>query len=179
MRQRLCGLEESLWIWLTPSGTMWGAVDVFAKDQPMSVLSKRADEASTSYADPSLVGAILDNHDLPRFNSLTSDKAKVYNAVALQFLFGGIPTMYYGLEQDIAFGASDPENRAPLWRFGNLGTDGESYKRIAKLNAIRTKLGENEGFHATVGKVVEETKDDIAFARNGTLLVLTKASDDA
>lgn len=82
--------------------------------------------------------------------------------------------MYYGLEQDISFGASDPDNRAPLWQFGGLRTDTESYKRINRLNLIRKKLGELGGFHEVVGEVVGETDEDIAFERNGALLVLTK-----
>ncbi|KAI9634322.1 putative alpha-amylase AmyA [Dioszegia hungarica] len=155
-------------------GMMWGAVDVFAKDKPMSALSRRAQEANSEYADATLIGAILDNHDLPRFNSLASDKSNVYNAMALQFLFGGIPTMYYGLEQDISFGAHDPENRAPLWQYGNFQTAGDSYKRVARLNLIRRKMGELGGFHEVIGKEVGATDDDIAFERNGALLVLTK-----
>lgn len=155
---------------------MWGAVDVFAKDKPMSALSRRAQEANSEYADATLIGAILDNHDLPRFNSLASDKSNVYNAMALQFLFGGIPTMYYGLEQDISFGAHDPENRAPLWQYGNFQTAGDSYKRVARLNLIRRKMGELGGFHEVIGKEVGATDDDIAFERNGALLVLTKVS---
>lgn len=155
---------------------MWGAVDTFAKGKSMNSLSRRAVEANNEYPDPSLIGAILDNHDLPRINSLTSDKSNIYNAMALQFLFGGIPTMYYGLEVDMASGKGDPENRAPLWQYSDYSGEGESYKRIARLNLIRKKMGELGGFHEVIGKQVEVTDDDIAFERNGALLILTNVS---
>jgi alpha-amylase len=153
---------------------MYGATDVFTGGKPMRVLARRATEANTQYADATLIGAILDNHDLPRINSLTSDKSNIYNAMALQFLFGGIPTMYYGLEQNMV-GKSDPESRAALWQYG-FGTEGDSYKRIARLNLIRKKMGELGGFHEIIGKQVEVTDGEIAFERNGALLVLTNVS---
>lgn len=153
-----------------------GAVEVFAKDKPMSTLARFAKEALTAYADPTVIGAVLDNHDLPRFNSLASDKSNVYNAMALQFLFGGIPTMYYGLEQNMT-GEEDPQNRQALWLNGELKTDGESYQRIKRLNLVRKKMGELGGFHEVLASQVAVQDDDIAFERNGGLLVLTKVSE--
>ncbi|KAI9634323.1 putative alpha-amylase AmyA [Dioszegia hungarica] len=157
-------------------GMTKGAVEVFAKDKPMSTLARFAKEALTAYADPTVIGAVLDNHDLPRFNSLASDKSNVYNAMALQFLFGGIPTMYYGLEQNMT-GEEDPQNRQALWLNGELKTDGESYQRIKRLNLVRKKMGELGGFHEVLASQVAVQDDDIAFERNGGLLVLTKRGE--
>jgi alpha-amylase len=152
-----------------------GALQVFAQDKSMSALSKFAKEAKKEYKDPTLIAAVLDNHDLPRWNSLASDKSKTYNAVALQFLFGGIPSMYYGLEQDIK-GEADPYNRPALWQHGNYQTTGDSIKRITRLNLIRNKLGALGGFHEEIGTEVGLTDDDIAFRRADALLVLTNVS---
>lgn len=154
---------------------MWGTVDVFAKDKSMKSLSTRSDEAHAEYNDPSLIGFIIGNHDLPRFGSLASDDAKIYNALALQHLWGGIPVNYYGDEAGIKEGSGDPQNRVNLWKYTNYATEGEIYKRIARLNLIRKKMGELGGYLETIGTQVALTDDDIAFTRNG-LLVLTKVN---
>lgn len=154
-------------------GMMYGAVGVFAEDKPMSVLTNYASEA-TIYGDPSVVGTILDNHDLPRFGSITADKSKTYNALTLQFLFGGIPTVYYGFEADITFGSADPDNRDPLWHHTDYSGNGETYGRIKRLNAIRQALGKRGDFLAKVATTKAQTDNDVAFERNGLLMVLTK-----
>lgn len=153
-----------------------GALEVFTQGKPMSRLSFHAGEADYYYADSTLIGAILDNHDLPRFGTQTSDKSKIYNAIALQFLWGGIPSCYYGLEQDISTGTADPYNRPALWDFGKYQTTGATYQRIARMNLIRTKLGELGSFHKSTGKQVAMTDNNIAFRRNEALLVLTSVS---
>jgi len=153
---------------------MYAAVDVWTKNQPMSALSWKAKEASSAYSDPSLIASILDNHDLPRFRALTSDKSNIYNAMALEFLWGGIPAMYYGQEQEsMDTGLLDPFNREALWLNGGFQTEGEAYKQVARFNKIRKQVGNLGGFHEVVGTEVALSESDIAFERNGALLVLT------
>ncbi|KAH0838804.1 glycoside hydrolase superfamily [Lanmaoa asiatica] len=43
-----------------------------------------------------MTGSFLENHDQPRFGSLTSDPALRANAIVWPFIHDGIPTLYYG-----------------------------------------------------------------------------------
>lgn len=153
-------------------GMMWGAVKAFAQNGGIQDLVGPAGEASL-YGDPSVVGAILDNHDLPRFGSMTQDMSQTYNALTLQFLFSGIPTMYYGFEADITFGAHDPDNRDPLWHHTDYSTTGETYGRIKRLNQIRQALGKRGDFFEKVATTKAQTDYDVAFERDDLLMVLT------
>jgi alpha-amylase len=52
----------------------------------------------------------LENHDQPRFQSLTTDQSLVKNAMAWSFITDGVPILYYGQEQGYT-GSGDPNNR--------------------------------------------------------------------
>lgn len=86
--------------------------------------------------DTTLLGAFLENHDLPRFPSMTQDRSLTKNAVACAFLQDGIPIIYQGQEQSFS-GAKDPYNREALWPSGH-STDSPMYNYIKTLNKIRT-----------------------------------------
>ncbi len=118
----------------------------------------------------------MDNQDLPRFNSLQSDKTIVYNAIVGTFLRAGIPAIYYGLEQDLKDGTEDPKNREPLWQYGNYATDGPTYQRIKTLNGIRKALGGDAEWLKASGRTVAVQQNDIALKRKDTLIVLTNVS---
>lgn len=149
-------------------------VDVFGDKSGKSISNiGKALEDSKQYPDPTLVGSFLENHDVPRFGSLVSDKTKVYNAMVANFLARGLPTVYYGLEQGIASGGDDPYNREALWQHGNFATDGENYKRIKTLNAVRAALGKDEGWYGLVAEQLETEGDDIALKRGSAVMVLT------
>ncbi|KAI1342546.1 glycoside hydrolase family 13 protein [Xylariaceae sp. FL0016] len=81
------------------------------------------------------LGSFLENHDNPRFASLTSDLALAKNAIAFTMLMDGIPIVYQGQEQRFS-GASDPNNREALWTSG-YDTSADLYGWIASLNQIR------------------------------------------
>jgi alpha-amylase len=122
-----------------------------------------------------VIGVFLDNQDNPRFNSLTSDKSLVYNAIVANFLYGGIPNVYYGLEQDISDGSADPYNREALWLYNDFSTTATAtYARIAALNKIRTAMGtRDQSWYGIVAEVADIQDQDIALARGGGLIVLT------
>jgi len=99
----------------------------------------------------------------------------VYNAITAAFLYGGIPTIYYGLEQDIADGKADPANREALWLYNDFSTTASpTYARIATLNKVRSTLGKTSAFLNSVAKVAAVQAQDIAWSRPGALIVLTK-----
>ncbi|THW29580.1 putative alpha-amylase [Aureobasidium pullulans] len=96
-------------------------------------------------ADTSLIGSFIENHDNPRFPSLTADMALAKNAIAFQMLADGIPVIYQGQEQHFS-GSSTPKNREALWTSG-YNTAATLYKHIAKLNAIRKlAIEKDEGY---------------------------------
>ena len=100
----------------------------------------------------------------------------MYNAIVGTFLYGGIPAIYYGLEQDLADGANDPHNREALWLYNNFATTGPTYQRIKILNEIRKKLGADDKWMRAVGSVLSWTKTDIALNREDVIIVLTNVS---
>ncbi|TGJ83299.1 hypothetical protein E0Z10_g5453 [Xylaria hypoxylon] len=83
------------------------------------------------------LGSFIENHDNPRFPSLTSDISLAQNAIAFTILMDGIPIIYQGQEQHFS-GASDPNNREPLWT-SNYATSNQFYPWIQKLNQIRNQ----------------------------------------
>lgn len=85
----------------------------------------------------SLYGSFLENHDQPRFASLTSDFALAKNAIAFTMLKDGIPVIYQGQEQHYA-GGSVPADREAIW-FSGYSTSATLYTWIAALNKIRSR----------------------------------------
>ena len=108
---------------------------------------------------------------------MQSDKTKVYNAITGTFLRAGIPTIYYGLEQDLSDGDKDPKNREALWLYGDFNTDGQTYQRIKKLNDIRKALGGDREWLSAAGDVVAVQQNDIALKRKDSVIVLTNVRD--
>ncbi|OWZ79034.1 alpha-amylase AmyA [Cryptococcus neoformans Bt85] len=154
-------------------GLMYGFVNVFTAGDKMSILEYYINLAASSYPDPTVIGTFLDNQDLPRFNSLTSDASLVYNAIVGLFMYGGVPIVYYGLEQDISDGPTDPQNREALWNYNNYATDGVTFGRITNLNKIRKRLGGVGKLYKTVATVLATQDQDIALQREEVLTVLT------
>lgn len=79
----------------------------------------------------------VDNHDMPRFQSLNPDPAMLKVAIALIMTSRGIPCIYYGTEQylhDDTNGGNDPYNR-PMME--NWDTDTEVYRYLRLLSGIR------------------------------------------
>ncbi|MBW4631193.1 MAG: cyclomaltodextrin glucanotransferase [Iphinoe sp. HA4291-MV1] len=79
----------------------------------------------------------IDNHDMPRFQSLNSDPAMLKVAIVLIMTSRGIPCIYYGTEQYLhndTDGGSDPYNR-PMME--NWDTDSEIYRYIRLLSGLR------------------------------------------
>ncbi|BAY48108.1 glycoside hydrolase, starch-binding protein [Scytonema sp. HK-05] len=79
----------------------------------------------------------LDNHDMPRFQSLNSDPAILKVAITLIMTSRGIPCIYYGTEQylhDDTNGGNDPYNRPMMDKWD---TDSEIYRYIRLLSGLR------------------------------------------
>lgn len=102
----------------------------------ISNLANGINTMKSEASDTSLYGSFLENHDNPRFPSLTSDMSLDKSAIAFTMLMDGIPIIYEGQEQHYSGGAV-PDNREALWLSG-YDTTAELYAWITDLNAIRT-----------------------------------------
>ncbi|OWZ60335.1 alpha-amylase [Cryptococcus neoformans c45] len=148
----------------TPNGNMSGFVDI-------------ATQVLGTFPNPGLIGNFLENHDLPRWRNTTADSQLAYNAMVVQFIFEGLPVVYYGQEQDFASGAGDPYNRQALWTSEYANTT--SYNHIKRLNEIRhavisnNTLFEGKNFLDSQTKIVASTDYDVAFRKGPLLVVLT------
>jgi cyclomaltodextrin glucanotransferase len=79
----------------------------------------------------------IDNHDMPRFQSLNSDPAALRLAVNLIMTSRGIPCVYYGTEQYLhndTNGGNDPYNR-PMMECWD--TDTPIYRDMQLLSKLR------------------------------------------
>ena len=104
----------------------------------MPALAASVQTVKSTCSDTTLMGSFLENHDNPRFPSLTSDMALAQNAIGFTMLADGIPIVYQGQEQHYA-GGSTPNNREALWLSG-YNTNSTLYQYIAKINTLRNHV---------------------------------------
>jgi alpha-amylase len=90
---------------------------------------------NTDCKDTTLLGSFTENHDQPRFASLTSDYILAKNIITFTFLIDGIPIIYQGQEQHFS-GGSDPYDREALWLSG-YNTNAQLYQFTKTVNSIR------------------------------------------
>ncbi|MCY7386020.1 MAG: alpha amylase C-terminal domain-containing protein [Microcoleus sp. CAN_BIN18] len=79
----------------------------------------------------------IDNHDMPRFQSLNADRQMLQLAICLIMTSRGIPCLYYGTEQylhDDTDGGNDPYNRPMMEQWD---TDSQIYLDIRLLSGLR------------------------------------------
>lgn len=94
------------------------ALDVFAFDQPPAWISGRY--GLLSNYDPTSrerLVTFLDNHDNPRFLSFqvgNQDESRLRAALGWLLTARGVPTIYYGTEQEFD-GGGDPYDREDMW----------------------------------------------------------------
>ncbi|MCC3530319.1 MAG: alpha amylase C-terminal domain-containing protein [Microcoleus sp. PH2017_22_RUC_O_B] len=79
----------------------------------------------------------IDNHDMPRFQSLNADRQMLRLAICLMMTTRGIPCLYYGTEQylhDDTEGGNDPYNRPMMEKWD---TDSPIYRDVRLLSGLR------------------------------------------
>ncbi|MEG3839548.1 alpha-amylase family glycosyl hydrolase [Microcoleus sp. herbarium14] len=79
----------------------------------------------------------IDNHDMPRFQSLNADRQMLRLAICLMMTTRGIPCIYYGTEQylhDDTDGGNDPYNRPMMEQWD---TDSPIYRDVRLLSGLR------------------------------------------
>lgn len=113
----------------------------------MGLLSFGIDWMLSECSDTTLLGSFLENHDNPRFPSLTSDMSLAKNAIAFTMLADGIPIIYEGQEQHLS-GGSVPVNREAIWTTG-YSTTSTLYTFITTLNKLRTQVSSLDSTYLT------------------------------
>lgn len=101
----------------------------------ISTLVNEVNQIKSSCKNTSLLCTFLENHDNPRFPSLTSDISLDKNAIAFTLLADGIPIIYEGQEQHYS-GRNDPYNREAIW-LSNYSTTAPLYSFISSVSQIR------------------------------------------
>lgn len=151
----------------------------------MKDLGESMTDIVSQFPDPGVLGNFLANHDVSRFRAVTASDSVAYNALVWQFTFDGIPITYYGEEQEIASGLSDPDQRQALWAkgMGDYSTNTVTYRRLQRLNYLRKFLMSNnvkvEGgatYLANKSKVIMSSATDLAFTKGPILVVLNNVS---
>lgn len=143
----------------------------------MSSFITHAQDTLTSFPHPEYLGNFLENHDVPRFRNTTADLRLAQNAMVAQFLFDGIPVVYYGQEQDMALGLGDPYNRAPLWPLGY--ENGTTTELMLRLNTIRHKMislnmtYNGVSYMDSRSEFIAWSDYDVAFRKGPVIMVLT------
>ncbi len=113
------------------------------------LIENRYSNLTTANYDASALNSLilnLDNHDQPRFlNASGSSTARLEVALAFLYTSRGVPSLYYGTEQDFDGGA-DPWDREDMFdgQFeggpslgDNFNMAGARFKLVAKLNNFR------------------------------------------
>lgn len=116
---------------------------------PTGAIESRYRNLTTNNYDATALDSLvlnLDNHDNPRFlNTTGSSPARLELALAFIYTSRGIPSLYYGTEQDFDGGA-DPWNREDMFdgQFeggpsvgDNFNMTSPRFKLVAKLNNLR------------------------------------------
>ncbi|MCU0533192.1 MAG: alpha-amylase family glycosyl hydrolase [Hydrococcus sp. Prado102] len=94
-------------------------------------------DRDSQYSGATELITFIDNHDMPRFQSLNPDPDMLKVAIALVMTSRGIPCIYYGTEQylhDDTNGGNDPYNR-PMME--NWDSETEVYRAIRHLSGVR------------------------------------------
>ena len=141
--------------------------NVFNYKQSMYQLRNTMNAEKPAFSDMDLLGLFVDNHDNPRFLSISYSMPLFKSALAFTLFAQGLPIIYYGTEQGFSGGA-DPANREALWPTG-LSTEHPMYKFLTQLITIR------KSHQVWAQPHIERWCDDTfyAFSRGDVLIALT------
>lgn len=113
---------------------------VFKEGKPPSYLEYRLNQREIMYKDPSRMITFIDNHDMDRFLK-GSDINSLKQALTFIFTIPGIPTIYYGTEQNFV------ETRAAMFQQGfasggvdHFDTTTPTFQYIKELTELRKNI---------------------------------------
>lgn len=163
----------------------YALTNAFSPTKSMSSLISYVSQITSEFSNTAVLGNFLENQDNTRFRNVTTDAQQAYNALVGQFLFDGIPIVYYGQEQEISFGSTDPYNRNALWEVG-YGTTTTS-KYMTTLNKIRSalvssscaQLNCSSSYLDDKSTVISSTSNDVAIRKGPIIISLTNRGASA
>lgn len=143
-------------------------VDTFCKGQSPVRLAATLSQ-DRLYADPSTLVTLVDNHDLPRIQSVCGEKAD--EAIAFEITTRGTPSFIWGTEVGLA-GGKEPANRGDM-KF-------EETPRAAKLKSYLDLRASLPALRDGVPYLVSVDKCSLAYARlarhDAALIVLNQCA---
>ena len=122
-------------------------------------------------SDTSLLGTFSENHDQPRFASLTGDMALARNVITFTMLADGLPIIYEGQEQhyNAEGGSSDPYNREAIW-FSDYNTSAPLYGLVGQLNSARKHAISDDSSYLTYNNYPIYTDTTTIAVRKGKMV---------
>ena len=106
----------------------------------MPRLKAMVEQLKSQCKDSTLMAPFLENHDQPRFPSMTSDQSLIRNAILTTLMSDGPPMIYQGQEWALASN-NDPSNREAIWlQSGAYAGTGIFHGYISQINQIRNFL---------------------------------------
>ncbi|KAI0055861.1 alpha-amylase [Artomyces pyxidatus] len=122
-------------------------------------------------------GSFIENHDQPRFQSMTKDPGLVRNAMTFPFVHDGIPITYYGQEQGYQ-GSSDPYNREALW-FAAYQQEKPLVQHYKLMNAARKEaIASSSSFLTTPMKFLAIEDNSMAVSKPPMLGLFTNVGSE-
>lgn len=150
-------------------------VDAFSSTSgSISNLANMINSVKSECNDMSLVGSFSENHDQPRFASLTGDMALARNIMTYTMLADGIPIIYQGQEQhyNALGGSTDPYNREALW-FSDYNTDANLYELATTLNKARKQAIADDPSYLSYNAIPSYTDEHVLAVRKGKMTFVT------
>jgi len=137
----------------------------------LSALADHVTTSQSSYKNGLFgTGAFLENHDQPRFQSLSNDTGRIKNAIAFPFVHDGIPILYYGQEQGYT-GNGDPNNREALWLSG-YEEDKDLVKHVKAVNFARKAAATSNSAFLTTAMTFPNVSETTMAVYKAPLLAL-------
>jgi len=144
----------------------------------LSALAEQIKTSQSTYKNGLFgTGSFLENHDQPRFQSLTTDTGRVKNAMAFPFIHDGIPILYYGQEQGYT-GGGDPDNREALWLSGYVENK-DLVNHVKALNLARkAAISANSKFLSTPMTFPSALESTMAVSKPPMLALFTNVGSN-
>ncbi|KAL2315631.1 Alpha-amylase Aah4 [Schizosaccharomyces pombe] len=142
------------------------AVKAFLMNNPEGIvdLADKMTDMRGLCVNPLLLGNFVENKDLPRMASISSDPATLKNAIAFVLMGDGIPMMYNG--QELAMrGEEVPYNRPAIWEKG-FPKRNPYYKFTSAINRFRKAMIESKD-----GEAFLNMQSDISIVDKRLLLL--------
>ena len=111
--------------------------DVFGSDADFNTIDAVLAREEGDFNSAGDLVTFIDNHDLPRFLSVSANQNRLHQALAFMLTARGIPCIYYGTEQYLhndTQGGTDPYNRPMMAGFE---TTTVAYQLVNKLATLR------------------------------------------